>query len=168
MRLVFVGLWLSVACRTPANPPAAPVGEVSPAPADRLVTMTGVVRDIQYSIELPPGATSSSSMTNVRWQASAGAFTFDLLIDRAPDLTYEQYAANRAEPPLRSNRTADDAWALFYVAEPAFEGAMRQASVHARVGTLLCEGHLRARTASADIEAGLAQLEAMCTSLTAK
>lgn len=190
MRIAFLALWLGIACRTPTEPPAAPPSgsEVAPSAAatsnrsetgsegassgsatsDRFETVSGVVRNMAYSIRLPTGATRSSSMTNDRWRVVAGDFTFNLLIDRDPGITYEDHVANQNRPVVRSERVAHDVWAFAFEHPPPFDGAMRELSVIARVGTLFCRGHLRGRSSGADVIAGVQELEAMCLSLSTK
>ncbi len=170
MRIAFLALWLGTACRTSADPPAAQpsgieVASSGAASSDRLETVSGVVRDLHYSVRLPAGATRSSSMTNDRWHVVAGDFTFNLLIDRDPGLTYEQHVANQNRPVVRSVRSTNDVWAFAFEHRQPFKGAMHELSVIARVGTLFCRGHLRARTSGADLTSGVKELEAMCLSV---
>lgn len=107
-------------------------------------------------------------MTNDHWRVTAGDFTFNVLLDRDPGLSYDQQVANQNRQVFRSVRVADDVWAFAFEHPPPFDGAMREVSVLARVGTMFCRGHLRARRSGADVTSGVKELEAMCLSVSTK
>jgi hypothetical protein len=90
-----------------------------------------------------------------------GRLHVQVLIDRASDLTLDQAIENRHAKVLHTERLSEDVWVFTYENGPYFEGAMRELTAIARVGTMCCEGHLRERKSGRDLAAGQTQLEAI-------
>ena len=198
MRVVVTCLIMVLGCGQPPErlaPQAEVTGVESRYWNDRpLETVTGVVKSIAYSIDLPARSIKTSAMVNDRWRAKGGGYpTLNVLIDVAPSTNTEvpgspnalattQFGArgtferevketsrqHHAGPVIHSVRRAADVWAFSFEYAPNYEGAMHEASVFARVGKLLCHGHLRATKRGENVKPELQKLERMCLSLSAK